>query len=305
MQSVANEMGLKFRRLQKAAVTAQGTPSLDIKGLDPNTVCLLDNNRGRPIILPPAKVLDAILYYKQRRMQVCGKDTNLTPKMYIRKLLRNDRNTCEICFEDAGDREGVNCAKCYFRTCNVCATKVALTQDAVDRILINEFVTNRRCPGCRFEFEKDSRSDYHQVLDRLDMFSSRQQQALLHAKKHDPLAEDQMTVWVEKHPLRYYKPGVSVELHGLKTKAAWNGKIAKIIGGGRINDKDQLRWEIQLKGSRQKALLLQNNMMPREQDVGSDGRSFYETHFPNPSGIECCGLTREFIMHQMMRNQMQ
>ena len=307
VQSVANEMGLKFKRLQKAAVTAEGTPSLDIKGLDPNMVYLLDNNRGRPVIIPPApgKVLDGILYYKKKRMQVCGKDTNLSPKMYIRKLLK-DRNTCEICFEHVGDREGAHCAKCHFQKCNVCATKVALTEDAVDQILSNEFVTNRRCPGCRFEFDTDIRSEYHQVLDRLDMFSSRQQQALLHAKKHDPLARKQMTLWVEKHPLRYYKPGVFVELHGLKTKAAWNGKIAKIIDGGRINDKDQLRLGIQLKGSKQKALLLQNNMMPREQDVGSDRRAFYETHFPNPCAIECCGLTpHEFILHQMMRDQMQ
>ena len=134
------------------------------------------------------------------------------------------------------------------------------------------------------------------------MFSNQQQQALLHATENDPLADQQMDLYVEKHPLRYYQPGVLVELHGLKSRASWNGKIAEIIEDGKINDKDQLRLTIQLKDSKKKALLLQNNMMPREEDVGSDGRAFYKKHFPNPSGIDTCPMTREFVMHQIMRN---
>ena len=267
VQAIAKELGLTFKRIKHQDYT-----------FDPDIVYLLD--KGKPLFISRGEI-DALLYWKHR---VLALKWNEVTKAEIRKILEDDGtdSECGVCMEDLPLREATLCSKCGHKLCSVCMMKICLTGETIHQIFRGQFCVGHRCPECRQEADYDFRSMYYRVLDRLDEFNNEQQRAILCTKQNDRRAKKQMSLWVEKHPLHYYKSGVIVRLHGLKKQRAWNGKQAEIIGEGVIKN-DTFRWPIQLKGTNEKEYMVkQNNMIPDISAIGWLEHEFYQQSFPSP-----------------------
>lgn len=208
---------------------------------------------------------DAVIFWKQKSIPIKWK---LYTRAALRKLFGDGDTECGICYENcAGDV--ISCGQCLGRMCTMCTFKIALTEEAVTRILSGDHsAITYQCAECRRTSWGDIKRIYVRVMDRLEEFTPEQQQALLSVKRTDRkfkvrLEEWQRQIKFKNNPNAIWEQtstGDGVVLHGLK-KAEWNGKHALIIGEKRIKN-GVIRWPVQLTdGCKSKALLKQSNLM--------------------------------------------
>lgn len=256
VEALAQEMGIPFRRYRNPRQQIVE----DASQRDPDIAYLVD-----PVDTTDFDC-DAMLYWKNRNNTLSWDDAT---KASVRQILAHDGGDveCVACYEDIPIREILDCTKCKSHLCPSCLIDLSLnTPEKIDRILSGNFDSGHECPECRNQSGFDFRSMYYRVLDRLEEFSSDQQRAIKFADhNHSPPAMRNfyLDAWIEKHPLKFFKPGVTFKVRGLKSKRKWNGQKAKIIGDLVINN-DILRWPVQLfiGKKREKALLKQGNMTP-------------------------------------------
>ena len=254
VEALAKEMGIPLKRYRYKALDILN----DASKRDPDIAYLVD-----PLELDTADCMeDAMLYWKNRNNSLKWDDHT---KPSIRKIFEDDGSDsdCCVCYEDLPIREALNCTKCNCKICSECLMKLCMgTPESILRILSGNFLSGHTCPECRNESAYDFRTMYHRVLDRLEKFTDEQQRAIKFADHHSPLRNTLINAWILKHPLVYFKPGVTVKLGHLRKQRKWNGRKAKIIGPAVIKD-DILRWPIRLVGKKgTKALLKQCNMTP-------------------------------------------
>ena len=180
--------------------------------------------------------------------------------------MEDELSECAVCREALGAREAFNCPHCNSTLCTRCVVKIAFStpMDADhDEAAVARFETCDRpikCPECRCKLMIDVREIYFRVMDRLDEFTEKERQFIVFLSQRDLEFEENRQLWANNHPLKHFKQGVTVRLHGLKAKKQWNGKKAMIIGKGVIKQ-DTFRWPIQvMDGSKTRALLRQCNM---------------------------------------------
>lgn len=249
IESMVRELGLKFVRRRD---TKQDIEELSWR--DPGTVHLCDPEDTSSF------GGDALICYKKRNHMMRWGETS---KAAIRKFLTEDgeASECGVCFEDVGLREAVCCAQCNSKICPVCMVKMCLTEETTRQILQGFPMAGHQCPECRNQCSYDFKMVYYQVYDRLDEFTTNQQEAIRFTMLKDDFRDIHMSYWVQMHPLKYFKKGAVVKLRFLKKQKKWNGQKAKINGEYMIKG-DILRWPVQLIGKyKAKALLRQNNMV--------------------------------------------
>lgn len=263
LQSIATELGIKFKR------TTNLNHKIDHRFCDPKVVYLID---------PPGSTKATLFWAKTVRTF----DWTTMTKAMMKKCLSDDSSDrpCGVCFEEVGHREAIGCTQCYFQICGTCFWKLCLNESTISRILNGERMATHHCPGCRKQVRFDVRGMYVQVVDRLCLFPEAQREALIYIKRHDPGFKDQMMEWLDRHPLRIFKPGTVVMLWGLKQKKSWNGKSAKITGEGVVGSANNFRWPVQLSdGSegllRQRVMTPKKTMNQKQRDLifGSDHKS--------------------------------
>ena len=253
VEAIAKELGIKFVWIKNL----NDRRAKDTFKRDPDTAYMVDTGESVTDFYGPH---DFTLTWKHRNHSFKWKEVSLAS---IRKCLQDDGSAaeCTVCFEELPLRESSNCAQCHSKYCTTCIIRMGLTEDGMRRIMSLDFLCEHPCCICREPLSWDPRLHYFKVLDRMQEFTPLQQETLVFCRKWDHNSALQIRVWEEKHPLKHFKPGVTVKLHGLKKQRKWNGKKAQIIGEGVVNN-DTFRWPIQLlKKPRSKALLKQTNMI--------------------------------------------
>ena len=262
IEEIARKSNRKFVRItdfNHKLITGDGAGKRD-----PNTVYLLDPGfRFSGYSGNERKEMDAKIYWQKRAMNL---DWKTCTKARITKYLEEDGSDseCVVCFEDLPFRESLSCSQCNSKLCPVCTFKMGLTDDNVARVMNGNWIIGHQCPECRTKCTYDPREWWCQVMDRMDEFTGIQRKALSFAKENDANAREHMEQWAEGHPLKHFKEGVRVKLHGLKGRRKWNGRKARIIGKGVVKN-GVYRVPVELIGkSNERALLKQTNMRTME-----------------------------------------
>ena len=187
---------------------------------------------------------DGILIYKNLMRAISWKHTS---KAMVCKYLADPGNTeiCGICMEDPDFGLSSNCSQCHFVMCSVCLFKMAVGESPMSNPPELSEYTPFQCPVCNQKGEPMMsiiQDRYHQLFDRLHLFTAEQKELLMGFKAMDPLFEKRMKQWKQVSAI---KKGTNIIILGLKSRPELNGETAEIIGE-KVSKNGVGRWPIKL-----------------------------------------------------------